>query len=31
LWDRLEQWGAQQAKRWGLDLDAYLDKVGREG
>jgi heterodisulfide reductase subunit C1 len=31
LWNRIEDWAAAQAKRLGLDLDEYLDKVRREG
>jgi heterodisulfide reductase subunit C len=31
LWNRIEDWGAAQAKRMGLDIDEYLEKVRREG
>jgi hypothetical protein len=31
LWNRLEDWAAVQARHMGLDLEAYHDKVRREG
>ena len=31
LWHRIEEWAAAQAKRLGLDVDEYLDKVRKEG
>jgi quinone-modifying oxidoreductase subunit QmoC len=31
LWDRIEEHGAAQAEKLGLDLDEYYEKVRREG